>query len=253
MIPGIRRHPKTRLPIAGYSLLEILVSLTIVSVLLAFFIPVMRKAQERSRQIRCMSNMRQIGLAFRCYQNEHKGYYPRVNDSATQNWETYLADPTVGGVYLTGNLIGTDGWGNSKFKTSFICPSMVKRPDFTANGEYWGYSINYCRVGISYNPAGWPWQLATWPDLDLDMLYTKQGENAVLVDGNFIQFGGNDWDVFTTGAWFDWGVIPIHDETVNVLFLDGHVSSFKTASAADRERLNRAWHGGVPSTLGNPW
>jgi prepilin-type processing-associated H-X9-DG protein len=252
MIHGPLRPPSIRSNPAAFSFIEILVTMTLITILAAFFFPAANKARERGRQVKCLNSMRQIGLAFRCYQNDHKGYYPRVNDSATENWESYLGDPTVGGVYLSGSLMGTDPWGNTKFKTTFLCPTMVRRPEFAAFGEYWGYSINYCRVGISYNAANWPWQLAQIPDLDLDTLY-QPSLSAVLVDGNFIQFGGNDWDAFSSGAWFDWAVIPIHDSSVNVLFLDGHVASMNVTSQTDRDRFNTVWHHGVPTTLGNPW
>ena len=252
----IRRDSGFRFPRishAAFSILEILVVMTIVSVLAAFLAPALQKTRERGRQVQCLSNMRQIGLAFRLYQNDHKGRYPKLLTSATENWQTYLGDPAIGGNYLSGNQIGPDGGGNNKFKTSLLCPTMVKRSDFKAYGEYWGYSINQSRIDISYNAGGPPWNLIQYQNADLDEIYTQPSESAMLVDGNFIQFYDGDWDAFTSVDWYIWAVIPIHGEMVNVLFLDGHVVAMNTSSPADRSRFNTVWYQGVPSTLGNPW
>ena len=214
--------------------------------------PVLQNVRERGRQVQCVGAMRQIGLAFRTYQNEHKGMYPEVARSATENWETFLADPSLGGVYISGSLLGPDGAGQTKFKTSFLCPTTVKRPDFTAYGEYWGYSINNSRTDISYHAGGPPWNDLSYQDADLDELYKQGSEAAVLIDGNQRHFGGGGWDAFLPGGWWDWTVVPIHRDGINVLFLDGHIAFMKTTTPEDQTRINQVMYGGIPAT-GNPW
>jgi len=238
---------------AGFSVIELLIAITIISVLMAFVFPVLQHARERGRQIQCLNNMRQIGVALRLYQNDHKGKYPQGAVDATHNWQNALADPALGGFYMPAGMLGTDGSGKPKFKTSLLCPTMVKRSDFLAYGEYWGYSLNMPRVDISYNAGGAPWNMIQYQGSDLDEIYPESSQAAVLTDGNFNQFWDGDWDAFTSTAWYIWAVIPIHNDGVNVLFLDGHVDFKKVVSAQDKAQFNYLWHHNIPSTLGNPW
>lgn len=239
---------------AGFSLLELLVTITIMSVLMAVVVPTLQHARERTKQIQCISNMRQIGVALRGYQNDHKGKYPQVIVDATHNWQTYLADPTLQGIYLSGSILAPDGAGESKFKTSFLCPTIVKRSDFRANGYYWGYAINGARTDISYNAGGSPWFDISYQNSDLDEIYKDPARAGVMIDGNQRHFGGGDWNAFTSDSgWWDWTIVPIHNKSgVNVLFLDGHIEFMNVASTADRTRVNQALYGQIPG-VGNPW
>ena len=235
----------------AYTLVEILVTMTIVSVLLAFVAPAIRKARDKGVQVKCISNMRQIGLAFRMYQNDHKGKYPQVFVSPAKTWQSFLADPSVGGIYMSGIPLVGDGWGEMKFDTKFLCPTMVKRSDFHAEPVYWGYCINNSRVDISYNAGGDPWFDISYQGADLDEIYKEPARQAVLCDGNQRHMGGGDWNAFTpSGNWYDWTIIPIHD-SVNVLFLDGHVENMSTATS-EQSKFNQVWYGGIPAT-GNTW
>lgn len=238
---------------SGFSILELLVAITIMSVLVSIIVPVLQNARRKGKQIQCLNNMRQIGVALRLYQNEHKGKYPQVAPDATHNWQNALADPALGGVYMPSGMLGTDGSGKPKFKTSLMCPTLVKRSDFLTYGEYWGYSLNSTRVDISYNAGGAPWNMIQYQGGDLDDIYTESSQAAVLTDGNFVQWWDGDWDAFTSADWYIWGVIPIHNDGVNILFLDGHVDFKNVISVADKAQFNSIWFHNVPSTLGNPW
>ncbi|MFN4032940.1 MAG: DUF1559 domain-containing protein [Fimbriimonadales bacterium] len=60
----------------GFTLIELLVVIAIIAVLAAILFPVFAQAREKARQMQCMSNCRQIGLAFRMYTDDHDGYFP---------------------------------------------------------------------------------------------------------------------------------------------------------------------------------
>ncbi len=61
----------------GFTLIELLVVIAIIAILAAILFPVFAKAREKARQIACLSNMKQIGLATLQYvQDYDEAFYP---------------------------------------------------------------------------------------------------------------------------------------------------------------------------------
>src|SRR5687767_10786096 len=59
---------------AGFSLVELLVVLGLISVLISLLVPVTVKVRAASQATTCMSNLRQMGQAWAVYVNESKGH-----------------------------------------------------------------------------------------------------------------------------------------------------------------------------------
>lgn len=60
----------------GFTLIELLVVIAIVAILAAILFPVFSNAKERSRQITCLANLKQLSAAFQSYCNDHSGIMP---------------------------------------------------------------------------------------------------------------------------------------------------------------------------------
>ncbi len=60
----------------AFSLVELLVVIGIITVLIAVLLPVLSRARTNAMKTQCLSNLRQIGVAFFAYQAENHGSYP---------------------------------------------------------------------------------------------------------------------------------------------------------------------------------
>jgi len=58
---------------AGFTLIELLVVIAIIALLLALLIPALRSAREQGQRTVCLSNLKQLTLAWITYANEHDG------------------------------------------------------------------------------------------------------------------------------------------------------------------------------------
>jgi prepilin-type N-terminal cleavage/methylation domain-containing protein len=66
-----------RLERRGVTLIEVLVSVSIIAVLLGILLPAVQSAREAARRLKCQNSLRQIGIALHAYESLH-GCYPGV-------------------------------------------------------------------------------------------------------------------------------------------------------------------------------
>src|SRR5688500_15477885 len=76
---GRKQHPN------GFTLVELLVVIGIISVLISILLPALNKARESAKRIACASNIRQLGMAVQLYASAHKGDLPPSSYHVT-NW-----------------------------------------------------------------------------------------------------------------------------------------------------------------------
>jgi prepilin-type N-terminal cleavage/methylation domain-containing protein/prepilin-type processing-associated H-X9-DG protein len=73
----------------GFTLIELLVVIAVIVILLAIFLPVLRKAREYGRRAVCLSNLRQLQMAWQMYADSHDSYI--VNGQAYILSSQYLS------------------------------------------------------------------------------------------------------------------------------------------------------------------
>lgn len=204
----------------AFTLLELVVAITIILVLAALLFSGGRIVFGKSQAVKCESNLRQIGLGAQAWAAENNGAIvpSRTNFGADYYWP-YLLAP-----YLGLPKLGTTPAG-SLIATPYTCP--VVKVDSNGNTQY---SLGVYGIRYAINS-----HIAEVPDLlDSPSVTRKERMQKMQLSKTMIfidSFTGGGLGFFSTIA----PTYP-HAGTANVLFLDGHVES---RTAANIEQLKQ--------------
>ena len=126
----------------GITLVELLVVIAILSVLAAIIMPVYINARENARKISCLSNLRQIGIAFNMYVQDWDGYYPNTNDPFLwmgRKWRW----PLKSYLTLVSSPDPTNPWlADQPSRDIILCPSDTTAMNKWDNTSY-AYSMSF--------------------------------------------------------------------------------------------------------------
>ena len=124
----LRVFRRLRRPLHGFTLVELLVVISIIALLLAILIPSLQTARERAKQVMCLSNLHSFGLAITMYSTNNGGKWPSMIDPYRESYgdPEYWTSSIVASCWATPIWRGLGQLYQQKYigtKNPYFCPN----------------------------------------------------------------------------------------------------------------------------------
>jgi prepilin-type N-terminal cleavage/methylation domain-containing protein len=243
---------------AGFTLVELLVVISIIVLLIALLLPALGRARDRAVVLRCLAQQHQVGTATVAYALDHRGIVWAFPGHQPQIWVgdplwTSPTNPWSSAPYNPwGIAIGQRGWasmgmmipGDYLGGNSLVSHSILMCPGYSA--QMWTSWFTYDAPAYPHWPKGYqgnPTQY--WGANNMDGLSTympresswrfQNGppESSPVGDHHFAQWERLERrnDIAVLACMFRRSHIPHAGEGVNALYIDGSAAFYKDRAA----------------------
>ena len=204
----------------AFTLIEILIVLTVIGILAALLFPAFSRVKDSARTTSCANNLHQLGLVMEMYSADNNGFYPSPIDPRPQppevrcSWvnriESYLKSPEV---------LKCPAYPQGDFVSG--CPS-----DEIIGEERYSHHGSYSLGMLSPNGGSRSIRAAS---------LNHPSSTVLLLDGRNSRFDFPTWPNPNVVDLIAEGIVPRHKgEGINVLFVDGHTKWRRLDSLLDK-------------------
>ena len=221
----------------GFTLIELLVVIAIIALLLAILLPALNAAKEIASTIVCLSNQKQLGLAFILFSEDHDGQIVDAQPTGSgyvtvggKRYASFVANPTNNNS-LDGKIAGLRKgglWPYLETHEVFNCPHDNRWRKSRGGGNIGGYRSYSMGAVLSRRPISHTGESKY--AISKYNQFSRPGDKFVFLEenDNAALFNGNYWNMWVNGTrqWFD-PLAIVHNGSSTFSYADGHADKFK--------------------------